>query len=188
MELSNKKPATLKSKTLGLALAAALLPLTAQANDRSHYQAAPRANLSGTVEVTHQIPGGVITVGAEWGRPKPQVVVVQDRRPDVVGVEMRQSQVVVVGKERGRSHKRNREVTIVREEPRRKVVVVREEPRPQVVVVKTVPARKEVVVVQQAGCGKPVEVVKETRYYGGASHVSIQENRDGRLRNVYVRK
>ena len=221
MKDSNNKPATLKAKTLGLALAA-LIPAAAQANDNWHrYDAAPRANVSGTVEVTHQIPGGTITVGAEWGQrpaPQPQVVVVQDhRRPEVVVIEKEHGR----GHGYGRAHKHEREVTIIREEPR-KVVIIKEVPARRVVVVEQKPAcGAQVAVVDHRGYtesreyrdGNQVSVqksgpngsyqyykdanqVSEQRtdasgsyhYYEDRNQVSIQDNREGRERNVYVRK
>jgi len=102
---ANMKPMNinpnLNIKLAGLALAG-LLPLATQAHD-GWDRRGPGANVSGEVEVTHEIPGGVITVGAVFGRqPQPQVVVVQDRRPDVVVVHDRRPDVVVVTKEHGR--------------------------------------------------------------------------------------
>src|SRR4051812_43591075 len=82
---------TLKSKTLGLALAAFLIPVgIASAHDGYRTPAVVRTNVSGHVEVVHQVPGGVITVGADWGRqrPAPQVVVVKEQ-PQVIVVEQR---------------------------------------------------------------------------------------------------
>ncbi len=217
MELSNRNPLNLKPKMAWLALAG-LLPLAAQADVGRPYRDRG-ARVSGEVQVTHQIPGGTVTVGAEWGRrPQPQVVVVQDRRPDVVVAHDHKPEVVVVERRHGhghdwkRHHKRDREVTIIREERR--------------------PVREKVVVVEKPSCAKPV-VVEERgysrshewsdgrqvsvdrqgpngnyhyykdgnqvsvdkqgpngsyHYYEDASQVSIRDNRDGRERNVYVRK
>ena len=201
MKDSNNKPATLKAKTLGLALAA-LIPAAAQANDNWHrHDAAPRANVSGTVEVTHRIPGGVITVGAEWGRhpvPQPQVVVIEDhRRPEVVVIERDHGR----GHGYGRAHKHEREVTIIREEPRRQVVIVKEVPARKIVVVEQKPACGAVSVQKSGPNGsytyyKDANQVSEQRtdatgsyhYYEDRNQVSIQDNRVGRERNVYVRK
>ncbi|MEO7424394.1 MAG: hypothetical protein ABI036_04355 [Fibrobacteria bacterium] len=212
---SNHPIRNIKSGTLGLALAAVLIPAALASANPGRAHGIP-ANVSGHVEVVHQVPGGTVTVGAEWGRqprPAPQVVVVQS-----------QPQVVVV--ERGNHcHRRDREVTIIHERPSRQVTVIREQP-----------ARREVVVVENHGdaaCGRP-EVIREERrsgdshyyndgkqvsidrngqdgqyhyykdvnqvsetkvtqngtyhYYEDANQVSIQDNRDGRERNVYVRK
>jgi hypothetical protein len=190
----------LKSKTLGLALAAALIPAALASAHEGRAPAIVRTNLSGHVEVVHQVPGGTVTVGADWGkqpRPAPQVVVVQSR-----------PQVVVVERENHRRfnrHGREREVTLIHERPSRQVTIIRNEP-----------VRREVVVVENhadATCGKQVSYdhngqdgqyhyykdanqVSETKvtqngtyhYYEDANQVSIQDNRDGRERNVYVRK
>ena len=215
MELSNLKPLNLKTKMAGLALAG-LLPLTAQAGDFHRHRGV--SNVSGEVEVTHQIPGGVITVGAEWGRrpqPQPQVVVVQDRRPDVVVVheERRRPDVVVIEKGHGRgcgrgwehAHKRNREVTIIRHEEPRKVVVIENRPACGRNEVQTRSHEwsdgRQVSVDRQGPNGNyhywsDGNQVSEDRqgpngnyhYYEDAHQVSIQDNRDGRQRNLYVRK
>ena len=205
MKLTNNIPAKLNLKVAALALAG-LLPLAAQAHDRG-----PGANVSGEVQVTHEIPGGVITVGAVFGRqPQPQVVVVQDRRPDVVVVEH--------GHGRGweHAHKHERQVTIIHEEPRREVTVIRhEEPRTRTVVVEQ-PAcdrpqgytqshewsdGRQVSVDRQGPAGNyhyysDGNQVSEDKqgpngnyhYYEDAHQVSVQDNRDGHQRNVYVRK
>ena len=201
MELSNRKP--LNIKLAGLAIAG-LLPLAAQAHG-----GAP-ARVSGEVQVVHEVPGGVITVGAEWGRrpaPQPQVVVVQDRRPDVVVIEKEHG-----NHHRGRGywkhHKREREVTVIRHvEPRpRKVVVIEKEAScgragdrhtrshewsdgRQVSVDRQGPAGNY----HYYSDGNQVSVDKQGpngnyHYYEDARQVSIQDNRDGRQRNVYVRK
>jgi len=191
MKLTNLNP-KLNLKIAGLALAG-LLPFAAQAHDRG-----PDANLSGEVEVTHQIPGGVISVGAVFGRqpqPQPQVVVVQDRRPDVVVVEKEH------GRGWERAHKRERQITIIHEEPRREVTVVRhEEPRRytqshewsdgrQVSVDRQGPAGNY----HYYSDGNQVSEDKQGpngnyHYYEDAHQVSVQDNRDGHQRNVYVRK
>lgn len=208
MELSNPKPAKLNTTLAGLALAG-LLPLAAHAHDTRRVG----GNLSGEVQVTHEIPGGVITVGAEWGRrpqPQPQVVVVQDRRPDVVVVEH--------GHGRGweHAHKRPRQVTIIHEEPRREVTIIRHEEPRKVVVVENQPScgrndgytrshewsdGRQVSVDRQGPAGNyhyyndgnQVSIDKQGpngnyHYYEDAHQVSIQDNRDGGQRNVYVRK
>jgi hypothetical protein len=211
MELSNLNPLNLKPKLAGLALAG-LLPLSAQANDWHHSRGVSR--VSGEVEVTHQIPGGVITVGAEWGhrpQPQPQVVVVQDRRPDVVVVhEQRRPDVVVIekghGRDWGHSHKRNREVTIIRHEEPRKVVVVQNQPscdRRDAGYTRSHEWSdgRQVSVDRQGpngnyhywSDGNQVSVDKQGpngnyHYYEDARQVSVQDNRDGRQRNLYVRK
>ena len=203
MELSNRNP--LNIKLAGLALAG-LLPLTAQAHG------APR--VSGEVQVVHQVPGGVITVGAEWGhrpQPQPQVVVVQDRRPDVVVIERERGR----GRGHWKHHKREREVTIIHEAPRREVTIIRREEPRKVVVVENGSScgrqdytrshewsdGRQVSVDRQGPAGNyhyysdgnQVSVDKQGpngnyHYYEDARQVSIQDNRDGRQRNVYVRK
>ncbi|HKP98508.1 MAG TPA: hypothetical protein VJ385_22450 [Fibrobacteria bacterium] len=168
---------TLKSRTLGLALAAFLIPAgMASAHDRA--PAIVKTNLSGHVEVVHQVPGGVVTVGADWGKQRqaPQVVVVEER-PQVIIVEKR-GRRYNHRDHRDHGRDRNREVTLIREQPRRQVTVIHQEPRRrvtvihqesrrQVTIVKTVPARKEVVVVRK--------------------HDDHGYDRDGRQRIVYVR-
>jgi hypothetical protein len=211
MELSNLNPLNMKTKLAGLALAG-LLPLTAQANDGRHSRGVSR--VSGEVEVVHQIPGGVITVGAEWGhrpQPQPQVVVVQDRRPDVVVVhENRRPDVVVIERGHGHrgwkhGHKRNREVTIIRHEEPRKVVVVDNRPAcdrnngytrshewsdgRQVSIDRQGPNGSY----HYWSDGNQVSVDKQGpngsyHRYEDARQVSVQDNRDGRARNLYVRK
>ncbi|MEO6096543.1 MAG: hypothetical protein ABIW76_12885 [Fibrobacteria bacterium] len=213
MKLS-KNNNSLKSKTLGLALAAVLIPGgLAMAHDGNRPMVT-RGNLSGHVEVVHEIPGGTGVVGAEWGKPRPTVVVQQ---PPQVVVVQQQPQVVVIEKDRGhgRGYHKNREVTIIREEQRRCA-------RPQVVVVEKHVIRgrghnhhdaghggnshyyndgKQVSVDRKDHNGqyhyyKDANQVSETRtdrsgayhYYEDARQVSIQDNRDGRNRNVYVQK
>jgi hypothetical protein len=209
MKLSNKNH-SLKSKTLGLALAAVLIPGgLAMAHDGNRPMVT-RGNLSGHVEVVHQIPGGTVVVGAEWGKPRPTVVVQQ---PPQVVVVQQQPQVVVIEKDHrhgwkhGRGHHRDREVTIIKEVPA----------RPKVVVIEKREVHdhgrhhddrshyyndgKQVSVDRQDHNGqyhyyKDANQVSETRtdrsgtyhYYEDARQVSIQDNRDGRNRNVYVQK
>lgn len=223
MELSNRKTLSRNTKVAGLALAG-LLPLAAQAHDGWHR--GPGADLSGEVQVTHEIPGGVISVGAEWGsrpQPQPQVVVVQDRRPDVVVVDHGPGRGWEHGRGCGRgwehAHKHEREVTIIHEEPAREVTVIRHEEPRKVVVVENQPScgrhdadygyershewsdGRQVSVDRQGPAGNyhyysdgnQVSVDKQGpngnyHYYEDARQVSIQDNRDGRQRNVYVRK
>ncbi len=208
-----------KSKTLGLALATMLVPAAMASAYVGH--AAPvavRSDLSGHVEVVHQVPGGTVTVGADWGkqrRPEPAVVVVQEP-----------PQVVEVREIHHRRH-HGREVTIIHEQPREQVTVIREQPaRREVVVVENRPGRggeydrpdgvreerrpgddhyyhdgKQVSYDHNGQDGqyhyyKDANQVSETKvtrngsyhYYEDANQVSIQDNRDGRQRNVYVRK
>jgi hypothetical protein len=194
MKDSNK---TQNAKTLGLALAAFLLPAAASA----HGPVAVKKDLSGHVEVVHQMPGGTIVVGADWGKPKPapQVVVVKES-PKVIVVK-EQPKVVVVekhGHHYGR-HK-DRDVTIIRETPRRQVTVIKQEPaHRQVTIVKTEPVHEKVVVVEKRGDSQYYNDGKQVsyqhngpdgayHYYEDANQISIQDNRDGRQRNVYVRK
>lgn len=77
---------------LGLALVAAatLIPAGNAAADHLDREFYPAA--SGRVEVVKGIPGGVVTVGAEWGRPR-EVIVREEPRVVVV---REQPQVVVV--------------------------------------------------------------------------------------------
>ncbi len=61
-------------------------------------------NVSGSVEIVKQVPGGSVRVGVEVGRPRPDVVVVERREPqprEVVVVERpREPEVVVIEKRR----------------------------------------------------------------------------------------
>jgi hypothetical protein len=166
MKYSNDTQSTFKSKTLGLALAAFLIPVgMASAHDGNRSPAVVRTNLSGHVEVVHQVPGGVITVGADWGRQRPeppQVVVVQDRRREVVVVEKRHGH--------GNGRHRDREVTIIREEPRRQVTIVR-----------TGPACPKTVVIEKRGGNND-------RYDNHDDRRMGYDDRDGQQRTVYVRR
>lgn len=139
MKLINTQTNSLKSKTLGLALASVLIPAAlASANGGNHYPSSSR-NVSGHVEVVRQIPGGVVTVGAEWGKrrsePAPVVIVQEAPRREVIVVE----KVVEKryghghhkhhGKRHGRGHgygrdRHDREVTIIKTVPAREKVVV----------------------------------------------------------------
>lgn len=206
MTLSNNaKSKTFHSKTLGLALAAVLVPAgLSMASDGHRHRSAH--NVSGHVEVVKQIPGGVVTVGAEWGRPRPVIV----QQPQVVVVEQR-PQVVVVERERPRK------VVVVREEKRC-------EPVREVTVIKTRERghgrghgygrghgrghghdKKVVVVEKNRGRGhgegnyhyyRDAEKVSESRsdrsgnyhYYEDAHQISIDDNRHGRREHTYVRK
>jgi hypothetical protein len=200
MKLTNLNPLKLNTKMAGLALAG-LLPLAAHAHDGWNRRG-PGANVSGEVQVVHEIPGGVISVGAVFGRrpePQPQVVVVQDRRPDVVVIEREH------GRGRGweHAHKHAREVTIIRHEER----------RPRTVIVEQPACNRGETRSHEWSDGRQVSVdrqgpngnyhyysdgnqVSEDRqgpngnyhYYEDAHQVSVQDNRDGHLRNVYVRK
>jgi hypothetical protein len=210
MKLLNNKTNSLKSKTLGLAMAAVLIPGLAMASGGHR-----AGNLSGSVEVVHQVPGGVVTVGAEWGKRR-------NDPPPVVIVQAPQPQVIVVEKDRGHHHKRDREVTIIREQPRRhveKVVVIEKHGRGRDGHYDNGrghdfnPGRghggdshyynngKQVSYDRKGQDGqyhyyKDANQVSEDRvdgsgtyhYYEDANQVSIQDNRAGRERNVYVRK
>ena len=99
----------LKTRTLGLALVALLSPLSLNlAQGSEHRRPVKVTSTSGHVEVVHQIPGGIIVVGVDFGRSRP--VHVENRRTVVV--------------EKKPCH-RHREVTIVREVPRREVTVIK---------------------------------------------------------------
>ena len=169
MKLTTQNTRSLKSKTLGLALAAVLIPSgLAMAHDGGHRDnvrtADVRTDLSGHVEVVHQVPGGVITVGADWGKDHRRPVVAERRE-------------VVVERGYGRHHHREREVTVIREEPRRTVTLIRTEPpRPQVVVVE----KRELQEVRDDGCNRDTMRDGNNRYY--------TDDREGRNRNVYVQK
>jgi hypothetical protein len=216
MKLLNSKTNSLKSKTLGLAMAAVLIPGgLAMAGDGHH----ARRNVSGSVEVVHQIPGGVVTVGAEWGKRRndpPPVVIVQQPQPQP------QPQVIVVERERPRH--RDREVTIIRNEPACEKVVVIEKhgnrgrhygrhnghgrghdfnrgDRGHRGDSHYYNDGKQVSYDRKGPDGqyhyyKDANQVSETRvdgsgtyhYYEDANQVSINDNRAGRERNVYVRK
>src|SRR5258706_2822652 len=82
--LTNNTGNSFKSKTLGLALAAVLIPGgLALAHDGGH-PVIVRNDLSGHVEVVHQVPGGIITVGADWGKDRQPPVVVESREVVVI--------------------------------------------------------------------------------------------------------
>ncbi len=227
MKLINNKTNSLKSKTLGLALAAVLIPAAlASATDRNH-PSSGRNNVSGHVEVVRQTPGGVVTVGVDWGKrrsdPPPVVIVQEAPRREVIVVEKvverhhgrgyHKHQDKHYKKHHGRGHgyghhKQDREVTIIREVPRcEKVVVVEER-------VQHDHGRdhrngnsnyysdgKQVSYSRSDDDGqynyyKDANQVSESRvdasgsynYYEDGNQVSIQENRGGQQRQVYVRK
>jgi len=85
-----------KSKTLGLLLAALVPTGAALADGGYHHGHRDRGiDAVGSVVVTKEIPGGVITVGATIGNPRP--VVVEERKVVVVRQEERcEPQKVVV--------------------------------------------------------------------------------------------
>lgn len=208
---------TSNSKTLGLLLAA-LLPTGAAlaGHDEVYRHSRNSVDVGGTVVVTKEIPGGVITVGATIGNPRP--VVVEQRK------------VVVVEKQ----HCPPQQVTIIREAPVRRVIV-REAPRTKVVVIKKVGKHGRVIekrIITKEGHGhgrhhgrhgrndwddrghgrqvsyqtqdddgsytyyRDANQVSENRsgrdgnyhYYEDAHQVSIQDNRGGQNKHVYVRK
>lgn len=106
----------IKPKAFGLLLAALVPTGAALADGRYHHGHRDRGvEVGGTVMVTKEIPGGIVTVGATIGRPRPEVVV--------------KERVVVVERERPR------DVVIVREAPVRKVII-HEAPRKEVVIIK----------------------------------------------------
>ncbi len=102
-----------KNNRLAWLLAAALIPAafaSAQAGE-TYRQGADRRSpvavsaVQGSIQVTHQIPGGAITVGVQIGQPRTVVIERHDQRPA-------------------------REVTVIHEEPRRevrRVVIIRQE-------------------------------------------------------------
>ncbi|MDB5105489.1 MAG: hypothetical protein JWP91_3178 [Fibrobacteres bacterium] len=220
MKLFNPTRTNLKSKTLGLAMAAVLIPGGLALAHDGRYDS--RSNVSGHVEVVHEIPGGVVTVGADWGKrrsdPPPVVIVQEAPRREVVYVEKEHDRGWH-GRGHGRGHHKDREVTIIREEPRRTVTVIKSEPvrceKEKVVVIEKRDGYdhhrsgdnqyysdgKQVSYTHNGNDGqyqyyKDANQVSESKvdgsgtyhYYEDANQVSIQDNRDGRQRNVYVRK
>jgi hypothetical protein len=170
-----------KSCIRHLAMAALFTPLgLVFAHDRYAHQPALVTSTSGHVEVVHQIPGGVVTVGVEFGRPKP--VIVEERHEVVVE----------------RPCHRQREVTIIRERPRRH--------HNEVIVIKTTGqdrCRKRGMTSYQTSSQNGSEHYYEDanqvsyqsndqagsyHYYEDANQVSVQDNRNGQNRNIYVRK
>lgn len=123
----------LKTRTFGL-LIAAMAPTAALADHYDHAHRTRGAEVTGTVVLSKEIPGGVITVGATIGKPRPEVVVVEDRRPDVV---------------------------VVKERAPQKVVIIEKEPvREKVIIVKERPVEKKVVIIEKHGrCGKKVKKI-----------------------------
>lgn len=196
MKLNNTKSNSLKSKTLGLALAAVLIPATlASATDRNH-PSSGRNNVSGQVEVVRQTPGGVVTVGVDWGKrrsdPDPVVIVQEAPRREVIVVEKVVERHHGSGhhkhhekhykKHHGRGHgyghhKQDREVTLIREVPRRE----------QVTIIKTVPACEKVVVVEerlQHDHGRDHRN-GNSNYYSDGKQVSYSRNDDDEQYNYY---
>lgn len=199
MKLNNTKTNSLKSKTLGLSLAAVLIPATlASATDRSH-PSSGRHNVSGNVEVVRQTPGGVVTVGVDWGKrrsdPAPVVIVQEAPRREVIVVEK------VVERHHGRGHHKHHDKHYNKHHGRghgyghhkqgREVILIREAPRrEQVTIIKTVPACEKVVVVEERAQHDHHRDHRNgsNNYYEDGNQVSIQENRGGQQRQVYVRK
>jgi hypothetical protein len=208
MKTQNQKnrPRNIQVSMLGLALAAAaVLPHPAAAHDRREGRAVPEVH--GRVEVVREVPGGTVSVGVEVGRPRPQVVVVEQPRP-----------VVIVHQE----ERCPRQVTVVRHEPVREVTVIHEKHRTIILkrddygrLVKTVVWEKHGRGHGNHGRGHDYEEVRygrgshdsydsyedeagntyearadehgTYRYYEDARGVSIHEVHDGQSRNVYVR-
>ena len=179
-----------KSKTLGLLLAA-LVPTGAALADGGYYNGHRDRgiNASGTVVVTKEIPGGVITVGATIGNPRPVVV-------------ERRKVVVVKQEERCEPQK----VVVVRKAPvvEKKVVVVEKHRHHHHGV-------KRIVKVERNrhdhgrrhdrdghrhdghDHGRQVSIDKQGpngsyHYYEDDRMVSIDDNRNGQNRHVYVKK
>lgn len=194
-----------KTKTLGLLLAA-LVPTGAALADGGYYNGHRDrgVNAVGTVVLTKEIPGGVITVGATIGNPRP--VVVEERKVVVVKQEERCAP---------------RKVVVVHEAPpvvEKKVVIIEKHGRHGRQVKKIVTVERD-----RHGHGhdrdwdrgdrhgrhdrdgrrdrhdhdyrddRQVSIHREGpegqyHYYEDANMVSIDDNRDGRNRHVYVRK
>jgi hypothetical protein len=205
-----------KAAALGLLMSALVPTGAALAHGSEHGHSHRGPDVSGTVVVTKQIPGGVVTVGATIGRPRP--VVVEERR------------VVVVEKQAPR-----KVVVVHKHEPARKVVVVHKHERPRKVVVVHKHKQPEKVVIVKDRRGHDRHDWRDRRddrrrhgrdhghrqvsyhrqdesgsshyyrdanqvsksysgpdgnyhYYEDANQVSIQDNRGGQARHVYVRK
>ena len=197
-----------KTKTLGLLLAA-LVPTGAALADGGYYNGHRDRGVQavGTVEITKEIPGGIITVGATIGNPRP--VVVEERKVVVIKQEERCAP---------------REVVVVRQAPvvERKVVVIEKHGRHGKEVKRIVTVERD-----RHGNGhdrdwdrhndhdrghgrdrdwdrggerghsyrdgRQVSVDKQSHdgnyhYYEDAHQVSIDDNRGGQNRHVYVRK
>ncbi|HLP41743.1 MAG TPA: hypothetical protein VK465_09575 [Fibrobacteria bacterium] len=194
-----------KSKTLGMLLAA-MVPTGAALAEGGYHRHDCGVEIGGEVVVTKQIPGGVVTVGATIGRPRPVVVeekvVVKERAPEKV-------------------------VIVEREPVREKVVIVKERPaREKVIIVEQHGWRhrhtKNIIVHEDRGCrgrdhydddARQVSIqsrdgrgnshyyrdenqVSESysgpegnyHYYEDQNQVSIEDNRYGQNKHVYVRK
>jgi hypothetical protein len=115
-DLNKSKSKTLTFRKLGLTMAVTLAAagLAAADHEEDYYS---RTETSGHVEIVKSIPGGIITVGATIGQPRPQVVrereVVIVERPEprrvVVVREERPREVVVIHEHKhGRHHKHNK--------------------------------------------------------------------------------
>jgi hypothetical protein len=193
-----------KSKTLGLLLAA-LVPTGAALADGGYHHGHRDRGIEavGSVVVTKEIPGGVITVGATIGNPRP--VVVEERK------------VVVVKRE---ERCEPRKVVVVREAPvvHKKVVIVEKHGRHDRHVKKIVTVERD-----RHGHGhrrghdrdwdrhdrrdrdrdghrhgghshgRQVSIDKQGpdgsyHYYEDDRMVSIDDNRGGQTRHVYVKK
>lgn len=175
-----------KSKTLGLLLAA-MVPTGAALADGGYHRHDRGVEIGGEVVVTKQIPGGVVTVGATIGRPRPvvveeKVVVVKERAPE---------KVVIVEREPVRE-----KVVIVKERPvvEKKVIIVEKHGHHRKHV-------KKVIVHERRDRGnrhyfRDGNQVSESysgpegnyHYYEDQNQVSIQDNRHGQNRHVYVKK
>jgi hypothetical protein len=212
---STKTQTRNNTKALGLLLASVMAAGAAHA-DRGYVHGSRErgVDVSGTVVVTKEIPGGVITVGGTIGnRP----VVVEEKKVVIVKQEERcEPKKVVIIKEAPR--REVREVVVVREQPREKVVIIKERGRHGKIVEKRVVTRgghghhdrdwdrddrrgwdrdddrgygrghdrdfshgKQVSIQQQGPDGN-------YHYYEDAHQVSIQDNRGGMNRHVYVQK
>lgn len=205
----------LKTRTLGL-LIAALAPTAALADGYHHAHRTRGAEVTGTVVVSKEIPGGVITVGATIGKPRPEVVVVQERAPQ---------KVVIIEKEPVRE-----KVIIVKERPVEKKVVIVEKHGRHGKKIKKIVSYEDGHRHHGRGHGRDwdddrrghgrdrdwdrhdgrgrdrdghrghghnhaqqVSIQKQGpdgnyHYYEDAHQVSIQDNRGGQNRHVYVRK
>lgn len=98
----------LRTRALGLALAALLSPLgISQAMGSEHRRPVKVTATSGHVEVVHQVPGGTIVVGVDFGRSRP--VVVENRRTVVVEKKSchRHREVTVIKKHKNHGKHRN---------------------------------------------------------------------------------
>lgn len=194
-----------QAAVLGLLMAALVPTGAALAHGSGHGHSHRGPDVSGTVVVTKQIPGGVVTVGATIGKPRP--VVVEERR--VVVVEKQAPRKVVVV----HKHEPARKVVVVHkhEAPRKVVVVKKQQPKKVVVIHKhghhdrrdnrRGHGHRQVSSHRQDGAGsshyyRDANQVSKSysgpngnyHYYEDANQVSIQDNRGGQARHVYVRK